>query len=214
MTTRRTRRAPAPTTDFNAERTRLARERRERYAPITDGANPRVMEVATPAGAFYLCRRLDPVDLLATDTLPQPLTQIVRRMMRMGMSEAQGDSDADYDRYLKTCAAVFRLAALVPPSAFLDGEIDLEAIDPDMCLPLFVDADPQPGQRFMTGYGNPPPPEGAPTLSIGVNDLTFVITVLLSAGPPNAPLLLFRHEPGGSVAGLDDLAHDALGAAV
>lgn len=205
-----TRRRPKPS-EVSLDRARLADERRRRYAAVLQ-SHPAVVEVPGHSGAFYLCRRLDPVDLLALGTLPQPLTQVVRRMMRSGAMEAAGETDEDYDRYLQTCAAVVRLAALVPPPAFLAGEVGIDDLDPADCLPLFGSPDEplQPGQFIMTGYGQPPAPAGAPTLSIGINDLTFIVTVLLAAGPPSAPLLQFRFEPGSAVASLDDVADGAL----
>lgn len=209
---RATRRKPADAA-FHLERARLSDERRARYAAV-QGKHPKVMEVATPSGTFFLCRRLAPLDLLATDLLPQPLTQVVRKMMRMGMSEAQGENDEDYERYLATCAALVKIAALVPPPAFLDGDVDLDDLDPAECLPLFVDADPLEGQYVFSGYGQPPVAADVPTLSLSVNDLTFAVTILLSAGPPSAPLLLFRVQPGGAVAGLDDLEDLEVGASV
>lgn len=182
-------------------------DRRALYATAESAAAsmpPPVGEVFLPiAGQAYLFRRLDLSDFLLAGALPEPCTQVVRRMLVSGIGPVQNDGETQKD-YLDTAAALARAAILIPPDAFLDGEIEAEAVDPGACRPMFVEADPGEGQAVLVGGHVAEPAEGTAWVRFSPHDLSMLATVLVLNAP--AAVSRFRGEPGGDVDRMGALA--------
>lgn len=98
------------------------------------------------AGRTVLVRRLDLSAMAAAGVWPSPITTSVRRLMIDGALGGYKDDDR---RFVTTAAAVARAACIVPPPALLAGELTVGEITPDMCRPLFVEADPDEDQFIL-----------------------------------------------------------------
>ena len=200
-TTRRRRPTPAQQALAAA---RAKEERRSLYASAASTAAsmpPACLEVFLPiAGAGYVLRRLDLSDFLLAGAIPQPCTQIVRRMVTEGIGPVQTDPETQKD-YLDTAAALARAAIIIPPDAFLDGEMEASDIDPAECRPMFVEADPGEDQAVLVGGHVDVPPAGTPWARFSPHDLSMIATVVALNAP--AAVSRFRGQPDGDVERVD-----------
>lgn len=199
MATSPRRRRPTPAQQALAA-ARAKEERRALFATAASTAAsmpPACLEVFLPiAGMGYVLRRLDLADYLLAGAMPQPCTQVVRRMIAEGIGPVQTDPETQKD-YLDTATALARAAIIVPPEAFLDGEIEAEAIDPTECRPMFVEADPGEGQAVLVGGHVAQPADGTPWVRFSPHDLSMIATVVALNAP--AAVSRFRGQPDGDV---------------
>lgn len=196
-------------------------ERRALFATAASSAAsmpPACAEVFLPVtGQGYLYRRLSLSDFLLAGSAPQPCTQIVRRIIVDNFATVQGDPDPAVQKdFLDTAAALARAAILIPPDAFLDGDVEAEAVDPTGLRPMFVEANPEEGQAVLVGGHVGVPPDGTPWVRLSVQDLTILAFSLVLNAP--AAVSRFRGQPDGDVGRVEPVegepgADEALGAA-
>lgn len=103
---------------------------------------------------FLLLQRVDLVKLVRSDNWPQPLTAAVRRLMMNGGRPTEDMLAEDkIEETMAVCVAITKASVIVPPPAFLSGEIEVSDITEDMCKPLFVDENPDEDQVVLLGPG-------------------------------------------------------------
>ena len=139
MATTESTRARRSRVEKGQEKAALARRDRFLSRASRDGILTGIVtECPLPrAGMPVLVRRLDLSAMAAAGVWPQPITQAARRMMIDGALGGYRDDDR---KFLAAACAIARAACIVPPPAFLSGDIEIGGITADMCKPLFVDA--------------------------------------------------------------------------
>lgn len=121
---------------------------RVRYASRRETAaeaSSYAFEVELPlAGLVLVCRRPNLFGWLKTKSWPEPITQMVRRILVMGGGAIGNEVDA-VDAYIETAALLLRECAMVTPADVEAGLRSVEEVTADDWRPLFVREDERPG---------------------------------------------------------------------
>ncbi|MCB9177232.1 MAG: hypothetical protein H6648_08735 [Caldilineae bacterium] len=158
-------------------------------------------------GLTVMIRRVDLVVLASSGSWPEPISSRVAQMVRLTPGAEEHYATAELERQsLAACAAVAKACVVVPPEAFMAGEIDEAQIDLRTLKPFFVDEDPDEDQVILRVLEGEllPAGEAADAGALHHRDLVHIMTTAYLLGPGG--LGKFFRGQDSAVAQLADLA--------